>query len=93
MDREITDLIYYRTVKEKSAEVELAVNRMYRAVSAFLYFKKFSFSITGITVSPPYINSNRKRIPSVNPRIVNLRAKRVVKRGEAPLKEIFFEIF
>lgn len=34
MDREITDLIYYRTVKEKSAEVELAVNRMYRAVSA-----------------------------------------------------------
>lgn len=34
MDREITDLIYYRTVKEKSAEVELAVNRMYRTISA-----------------------------------------------------------
>lgn len=34
MEKDITDLIYYRTVKEKSAEVELAVDRMYRAISA-----------------------------------------------------------
>lgn len=34
MDRAITDLIYCRTVKEKSAEVELAVYKMYRAISA-----------------------------------------------------------
>lgn len=34
MDRAITDLIYCRTVKEKSAEVELAVYKMYHAISA-----------------------------------------------------------
>lgn len=34
MDRAITDLIYCRTVKEKSAEVELAVYKMYRTISA-----------------------------------------------------------
>lgn len=34
MEKDITDLIYYRTVKEKSAEVELAVNKMYRSISA-----------------------------------------------------------
>ncbi len=41
MEKDITDLIYYRTVKEKSVEVELAVNRMYRAISVCTSKKDF----------------------------------------------------
>ena len=39
-----------------------------KSISKVLNLKKFSFSIAGITVSPTYIKSNKKRIPSVNPR-------------------------
>lgn len=34
MEKDITDLIYCRVVKNKSAEVELAVYKMYRSISA-----------------------------------------------------------
>lgn len=34
MEKAITDLIYCQTVKDKSAEAELAVYKMYRSISA-----------------------------------------------------------
>ena len=45
MDREITDLIYYRTVKEKSAEVELAVYTVYSMVEKELFYRGFTEGI------------------------------------------------
>lgn len=41
MDKNITDMIYCQIINNKSAEVELAVYKMYRAISACTSEKDF----------------------------------------------------